>query len=422
MQRHQRADHAVQRGDGVADRDADAHRRPVGIAGDVAQPAHGLADGAEAGPVAVRPGLAETGEPHHDQPGIERWRAASQPSPHFSIAPGRKFSTTMSAPRGELAHDLLRFRLLEIERHRLLVARLRVPPERGALRAACATCAAGRRCRGGSILITSAPNSASMRAQNGPAINLPSSMTLTPSRGWRLAALMAGQCIGSPILISAPENYNTRHETRARCAPGPVPGGLRRASPARRRRWTSRGSRRWRPTGACATNRARRPTPRALRRCCPAAIAQVEAAHYRPFAEPVVVYVCAHQRMLRPAGARSGRASPPPSSTTTACCSRRASSSASRAAPLPHSRPRAVAPAPRAAARPLHHAHSGLVPRGARLARRRERRRRSRDRGGRAARDRGGRALPAGRELTTRRAASTPITGSSGSRCSTARA
>ena len=75
-----------------------------------------------------------------------------------------------------------------------------------------------------------------------------------------------------------------------------------------------------------------------------------------------------------------------------------------------------------AAARPLHHAHSGLVSRRARLARRRQRRRGPRDRGRRAARDRGGRALPARCRATTKRAASTRITGSSGSRCSTARA
>src|SRR5262245_19403767 len=36
---------------------------------------------------------------------------------------------------------------------------------------------------GGSILITSAPNSASMRAQKGPAMSWPSSITLTPWSG-----------------------------------------------------------------------------------------------------------------------------------------------------------------------------------------------------------------------------------------------
>jgi hypothetical protein len=38
VQRHHRADHAVQRRDRIADRDTDARRRHVRIAGDVAQP------------------------------------------------------------------------------------------------------------------------------------------------------------------------------------------------------------------------------------------------------------------------------------------------------------------------------------------------------------------------------------------------
>jgi len=49
---------------------------------------------------------------------------------------------------------------------------------------------------GASILITSAPNSASMRAQNGPAISVPSSMTLMPLRGSGLSVDMAESDIG----------------------------------------------------------------------------------------------------------------------------------------------------------------------------------------------------------------------------------
>ena len=54
VQRHQDADHAVQRRQRVADAHADAHRHAAGFAGEVAQAAHRLADHAEAGPVAVR--------------------------------------------------------------------------------------------------------------------------------------------------------------------------------------------------------------------------------------------------------------------------------------------------------------------------------------------------------------------------------
>ena len=119
-------------------------------------------------------------------------------------------------------------------------------------------------------------------------------MTLTPSQGLAIRCAHGRTVYRFPILISAPaQNYNMRHETRARCAPGgPAPGGLRRASPARRRRWTSRGSRRSRPTGACATSRARSPTPSGLRSCSRPPSPRSKPAHYRPFAGPVVVYVC----------------------------------------------------------------------------------------------------------------------------------
>jgi hypothetical protein len=49
MQRHQRADHAMQRGNGVADGNADARRRQVRITGDMAQSAHRFGDGAKPG-------------------------------------------------------------------------------------------------------------------------------------------------------------------------------------------------------------------------------------------------------------------------------------------------------------------------------------------------------------------------------------
>ena len=70
MDRGQRADHREQRGERVAERDAGAGRRPVGIAGGVADAAHRLADRAEAGLVRPRPGLAEPGDVHEHEPGV----------------------------------------------------------------------------------------------------------------------------------------------------------------------------------------------------------------------------------------------------------------------------------------------------------------------------------------------------------------
>ena len=123
MQRHQRADHAVQRGERVADADVHAHRRTVRKTGDVAHAAHRFADRAETGLVAVRPGLAEAGQAHHDQsrvgrrervvaeaPLLERARAeildhdvgirarAAARSPALRASAGRRSPTSCCAP------------------------------------------------------------------------------------------------------------------------------------------------------------------------------------------------------------------------------------------------------------------------------------------------------------------------------------
>jgi hypothetical protein len=131
-QRHQRAERAPQRGDRVADRDPGLHRRAVGKAGHVAQPAHRLADGAEAGLLRHRPALAEARQAHHDQAGVDlRQRLPAQAELvehagaevlHHDVGLGH-----------QPAHHLDAVRVLQVHRHRLLVARLQVPPQRGAL-------------------------------------------------------------------------------------------------------------------------------------------------------------------------------------------------------------------------------------------------------------------------------------------------
>src|SRR5262249_16475639 len=70
-QRHQRADHTMERCQAVADADADAGRRTVGITGREAQSAHGFADGAEPRSVAVRAGLSVAGDADQGQIGID---------------------------------------------------------------------------------------------------------------------------------------------------------------------------------------------------------------------------------------------------------------------------------------------------------------------------------------------------------------
>src|SRR5262245_14660345 len=115
----------------------------------------------------------------------------SQPSPHFSKVPGWKFSTStsdrttsrfrISAPSGFLRSRVTAFLLRLCCRNRRLSPLLVMVPN---VRRAWPTF-------GNSILMTSAPNSPSCVAQNGPARKLDASMTRTPCNGL-IAELPAG--------------------------------------------------------------------------------------------------------------------------------------------------------------------------------------------------------------------------------------
>ena len=130
VQRHQRADHAEHRRERVADRDAHAHRRAVGIAGDVAHAAHRLADRAEAGLVLVGSGLPEAREPHHDEARVvlrEPRRSRGSISPACRAGNSRPRCRRRAASLRTISWPSRR---LQVHRDRFLVARLRVPPER----------------------------------------------------------------------------------------------------------------------------------------------------------------------------------------------------------------------------------------------------------------------------------------------------
>ena len=131
-QRHQRADHAVQRGDRVADRNADPHRRPVRVPRHVADAAHALADRAKARLVAHRTSLAVAGQPHHDRGRIQRPQLLVAEAPLFEHA-GPVVLDHDVGVAGQPLRNLLRTRILQIQRDRALVARLHVPPKRGAV-------------------------------------------------------------------------------------------------------------------------------------------------------------------------------------------------------------------------------------------------------------------------------------------------
>ncbi len=70
-QRDQDAERREQSGAEIGDRNADAHRPLPRQAGDRHQPAHALRDLVEAGPVGVRPVLAEAGNAGIDQARID---------------------------------------------------------------------------------------------------------------------------------------------------------------------------------------------------------------------------------------------------------------------------------------------------------------------------------------------------------------
>ena len=146
-------------------------------------------------PIAPKPGRSRYGPvcPKPESRTMIRrglsFESTSQPRPHFSSAPGRKFSITMSASAASrrtisCASGCFRFSVTDFLLRACAYHQSDVP-----------WCSLrhfrnGSPPSGDSILITSAPNSASTRAQNGPAIKVPSSITLTPCSGRDLASLM----------------------------------------------------------------------------------------------------------------------------------------------------------------------------------------------------------------------------------------
>ena len=156
-----------------------AHRHAARLAGQVAQAAHRLADGAEARQVAVGAGLAVARDAQHHQAGVQLRQHVVAHAPAFERA-GAEVLDQHVGLGDQLAGDVLPFGAAQVERDRALVARLHLPPDGGAFLDAGASCAAGRRVPGASILITSAPNSPSVLPAKGPAISWPISMTRTP--------------------------------------------------------------------------------------------------------------------------------------------------------------------------------------------------------------------------------------------------
>src|SRR3954471_7822049 len=118
----------------------------------------------------------------YTQPGFTAW-TSSGPSPHFSIVPGRKFSTTTSA----VAHSSSARRWQSSVRR--LSATERLPRAITDHQSEWPLCLCWPHSRsaspfgGASTLMTSAPKSASSVPTNGPAMSWPNSTTRRPWSG-----------------------------------------------------------------------------------------------------------------------------------------------------------------------------------------------------------------------------------------------
>ena len=132
VQGGQHADHPMQRGQRVADAHAHPHRWPPRLAGEVAQAAHGLGHHPETGFVAVRPGLAVAADAQHDQPRVGRHQRLGRQTEALQRAGAEVLHQHVGLPR-QRAHQGLGLGVLQVQRHRALVARLHLPPHRGAV-------------------------------------------------------------------------------------------------------------------------------------------------------------------------------------------------------------------------------------------------------------------------------------------------
>jgi len=117
----------------VTDRDAHPRRRRRGVAHDVAQATHRLADRAEAGLPRIRARLPETGHTDHDQAGVDRRQFGPPESPFFHRARPEILEQEVRL-LDEVLEQRLAVGLAQVERDRFLVAGDDRPPEGLAVR------------------------------------------------------------------------------------------------------------------------------------------------------------------------------------------------------------------------------------------------------------------------------------------------
>ncbi len=142
-QRHQHAERAVEPGHVVGQRGGARRRgRPVRIAGEEGDAAEGVADAPEAGLGAVGAGLAVAGHAQHHELRVHRAQHVPAEAPAFERA-GLEILGQHVGLGDELLQHLDALGRFQVERDRLLVARLRQPDQRVAAFADGAEAAAG---------------------------------------------------------------------------------------------------------------------------------------------------------------------------------------------------------------------------------------------------------------------------------------
>ena len=129
VQRHERADRAERRGQRVADGDPGARGHAVGVARDVAQPAHRLADRAVAGLELHRAGLPEAGDAQDDQPRVDLPQLLGGQSPPLE-RPAAEVLDEHVGGGDDVACDALPLRQPQVAGDGLLVAAEHRPPQR----------------------------------------------------------------------------------------------------------------------------------------------------------------------------------------------------------------------------------------------------------------------------------------------------
>ncbi len=128
IERREHADHAMQRGERIADRDTAAHGHAAGLAGQMPQPAHCLADRAKSGQIPVRTRLAVPGNAQHDEPRVEFGQLPVIHPPPFQRS-GPEVLDEHVGLGNQFARDVLAVGTAQVQRERALVARLHLPPD-----------------------------------------------------------------------------------------------------------------------------------------------------------------------------------------------------------------------------------------------------------------------------------------------------